>query len=586
MKKRLLTITFALFVFSIPLLSVVNGQALSDVLKDLRSELKMVFEQRTQEQKQFQENYDREHKRMVDIITASNELSLLLYTQESDMTFDLAYALNKVTSAYKDFSKDRKPYDRFVQELNTEIDRYARLIEALRRLPPVMKEIEIEIVPDSLLYHNDSLDQRISDISSSLEKEVIRIAIKDSLSSPFVLDEEGEVHRDSCIRYASELLKMYADNRDVMVADSSHYQAAYWRMKEAYDYAQSRYRELEKYHTLKQSLYWQKNRLNRLKQRKAGLEYQIREKVYDMCYGSKEMFRRQHRLMENGYKTHEKWHNDFIRSRDRNIFYLGSSDESFGNQMCRLKYNSQTGFFTLELRKEYKYCTDKKACSKYIRLGGLDFKYMKDNLAEILESYDTAGNGSYPLSYRFHRTGNRWYLQAIFEQSFTDYRTVSKYGAVGLDYNDGFIELSETDSSGNLTGLKHFTLKNHGTGKKAEAEIRDVIAEITGYAEKRCKDIVIEDLDFKRKKACGTARSGKKSRKYNRMLHLFDYHRYKQTLQNTGFNHRVNIVIVNPKNTSKIGKQKYCGSRKLNIHQAAAYVIARRGQGYNDKLTA
>ena len=247
MKKRFLTIAFALCVFSIPLLSVVNGQALSDVLKDLRSELKMVFEQRTQEQKQFQENYDREHKRMVDIITASNELSLLLYTQESDMTFDLAYALNKVTSAYKDFSKDRKPYDRFVQELNTEIDRYARLIEALRRLPPVMKEIEIEIVPDSLLYHNDSLDQRISDISSSLEKEVIRIAIKDSLSSPFVLDEEGEVHRDSCIRYASELLKMYAGNRDLMVADSSHYQAAYWRMKEAYDYAQSRYRELEKY---------------------------------------------------------------------------------------------------------------------------------------------------------------------------------------------------------------------------------------------------------------------------------------------------------------------------------------------------
>ncbi len=343
-------------------------------------------------------------------------------------------------------------------------------------------------------------------------------------------------------------------------------------------------RDLEKYRKLKQSLYWQKNRLNRLKQRKAGLEYQIREKVYDMCYGSKEMFHKQHLLVENGYRTHEKWRNDFIRSRDGNIFYLGSSDESYGNQMCRLKYDPQTRSFTLELRKEYKYCMDSKACSKYIRLGGLDFKYRKDELSEILESYDTAGNGSRPLSYRFHRTGNRWYLQAIFEQSFTDYRTVSKYGTVGLDYNDGFIELSETDSSGNLTGRKHFTLKDHGTGKRAEAEIRDVIAEITGYAEKRCKDIVIEDLDFKRKKACQTARPGKKHRKYNRMLHLFDYHRYKQTLQNAGFNHRVNIIVVDPKNTSRIGKQKYCGSRKLNIHQAAAYVIARRGQGYNDRL--
>ena len=69
-------------------------------------------------------------------------------------------------------------------------------------------------------------------------------------------------------------------------------------------------------------------------------------------------------------------------------------------------------------------------------------------------------------------------------------------------------------------------------------------------------------------------------------LHIFDYHRYKQTLQNTGFNHRVNVVMVNPKNTSKIGKQKYYNSKKLNVHQAASYVIARRGQGYIDKLAA
>ena len=247
MKKKLLTIIFAVLVFSIPLLSVVNGQALSDVLKDLRSELKMVYAQRTEEQAQFQKNYDREHKRMVDVITASNELSILLYTQEQDMTFDLAYALNKVSSAYKDFSKDRKPYDRIVKSLDVEIDRYARLIEALRRLPPVMTEIEIEIVPDSLLYHNDSLDQSFFDIATTLEKEVIRIAIKDSLSSPFVLDGEGEIYRDTCIRYASELLKMHANNRAAMVADSTHYQAAYRRMQEAYDYAQSRYRELEKY---------------------------------------------------------------------------------------------------------------------------------------------------------------------------------------------------------------------------------------------------------------------------------------------------------------------------------------------------
>jgi len=247
MKKKFLTIVFAVFVFAIPVLSIVNGQPLTDVLRDLRSELKMVLENSGEEQKLFDKDYDLQHQRMMDVITASNELSLLLYTQEQEMTFDLAYALNKVSTAYRDFSKDRRPYDRIVNKLNIEIDRYARLIEALRRLPPVMKEIEVEILPDSLMYHGDSLDQQISEMASSLEREVIRIAVKDSLSSPFVLDAEGEVHRDSCILYASELLKTLAQNRANIVADSTHYQAAYWRMKESYDYAQSRYRELEKY---------------------------------------------------------------------------------------------------------------------------------------------------------------------------------------------------------------------------------------------------------------------------------------------------------------------------------------------------
>jgi len=41
--------------------------------------------------------------------------------------------------------------------------------------------------------------------------------------------------------------------------------------------------------------------------------------------------------------------------------------------------------------------------------------------------------------------------------------------------------------------------------------------------------------------------------------------------------------MVSPSYTSKIGKQKYAGNRKLTVHNAAAYVIARRGQGLKDK---
>lgn len=247
MKKYLLTIILPLCVCSLPLMAIVSGRSLAKTLKDLCTELQTTYQQRAVAQKHFNDDFERQHQRMIDVITESNELSILLYTQEQEMTFDLAYALKKVTADYKAFNWDRRPYDHIVNSLNYEIDRYARLIEALRRLPPMMKEIEVEILPDSLLYHNDSLDVHLSDSISSLEKEVIRIAFKDSLSAPFVLDSIGEALRDSCIFYASEILKMNADNRAKVIADSTHYQEAYLRLKETNDYAEARYRALERY---------------------------------------------------------------------------------------------------------------------------------------------------------------------------------------------------------------------------------------------------------------------------------------------------------------------------------------------------
>ena len=247
MKKKLLTLILTLCVCSIPLWAVVSGRSLTNTLKDLCSELQSAYQQRTETQKLFNDDFELQHQRMIDVVTESNQLSILLYTQEQEMTFDLAYALKKVTADYKVFSMNRRPYDHIVNSLNYEIDRNARLIEALRRLPPMMKEIEMEIVPDSLRYRNDSLDIHLSDSISSLEKEIIRIAFKDSLSAPFVLDSIGETLRDSCIFFVSELLKMNANNRATVIADSMHYQEAYLRLKETYDYAERRYRELERY---------------------------------------------------------------------------------------------------------------------------------------------------------------------------------------------------------------------------------------------------------------------------------------------------------------------------------------------------
>ncbi len=247
MKKKLLALFLTLSVCAVPLWAIVSGRSLTSTLKELCTNLRTDYQQRAEAQQRFNDDYQRQHQRMIDVVTETNQLSILLYTQEEEMTFGLAYALKKVTGNYKVFSINRRPYDHIVGSLNYEIERNARLIEALRRLPPMMKEIEMEIIPDSLLYRNDSLDVHLSDSISSLEKEIIRIAFKDSLSAPFVLDSIGETLRDSCIIFASELLKMNASNRATVIADSTHYQEAFLRLKETYDYAESRYRYLERY---------------------------------------------------------------------------------------------------------------------------------------------------------------------------------------------------------------------------------------------------------------------------------------------------------------------------------------------------
>ena len=245
MTKRLIPIFVALCACCIAGYAAGNNRALNNTLRDLKNELHTSYTHLPQTQDYFDGVYERRHQEILDAITTSSEQSIMLYTQESHMTFNMTYVLKSVSREYKTFTES-KHYGQGINTVNFHIDRYARLIEALRRLPPQMKEIKETIVPDSLLYHNDSLDIHFSQSASTLEKEIIRM-VKDSASAPFVLDEKGEEYRDSCIFYASEVLKMYASNRTKIMRDSIHYQEASMRMKENYEYAEERYMELQDY---------------------------------------------------------------------------------------------------------------------------------------------------------------------------------------------------------------------------------------------------------------------------------------------------------------------------------------------------
>ena len=237
-------------------MSVFTGQDLDVTLFNLRRELYHDYKQIDKTRQQLNSKYEEQHQKMVGIVKKCNDMSLMLYSQKQDYTFDISYALERVTQEFNDFDKHRTPYERIVANLDIEIARYARLIESLRRLPPEI--VDLEVVPDSLAYRNDTLDEYLSQTESLLKQELqgqvdsfqAQNAVEDTVipesASAFVLSESGQIDRDSCLFYASELLKMYAETRELVMADSTYYREVRLRMEESYQYARDYYDILEK----------------------------------------------------------------------------------------------------------------------------------------------------------------------------------------------------------------------------------------------------------------------------------------------------------------------------------------------------
>jgi IS605 OrfB family transposase len=336
-------------------------------------------------------------------------------------------------------------------------------------------------------------------------------------------------------------------------------------------------KELVRYRKYKKKYYYLCNNINKLKQNITKLEKNISDGNVRLSFGGKKTFKAQYNLKANNYKNLTKWKNDYKKKRDKNIFYLGSKDESCGNQLVQIDDNEKKDLFSIKIRKEKDYSSN----DRYLIIDNINFKYMRNELIEIINGIKTKTN-LLPLSYRIYRIKNKWYLQVIITTIVEQYETRKEYGVIGLDFNSGFISMSETNEHGNLVGMKHYPLHHHGCGSKAETEILDVISQIVTYAKTVGKDISIEDLKFNITKSKSIKTNNKYSKKYNEMIHTLDYSRYIFRLENKCYKLKVSLNKVNPKNTSKIGYEKYSKERKLTIHQAASFVIARRYQGFID----
>ena len=317
-----------------------------------------------------------------------------------------------------------------------------------------------------------------------------------------------------------------------------------------------------KYWNLKKSRAFKKIKLNKFQMRLEQLKWEIKTGHYKLCFGTKKLL--------NSNKI------EFLLQRDSQISYIGCQEEKGRNSMFQLSYNNRNNQFEIKVRKDFGFDTE----DKYV-FGKCYFNNHKNKLIEALKN-----KNSTPLTYSIIRKNGRYYLHCTFEYRIEDkslFLTRKTYGTIGLDFNKGFIALSEIDRNSNLIGTDILKYR-FGKGNKTKSDLENCISKILKRSLETGKDVCFEDLNFKGTKSKATKGKTDKGKKYNNMLHSLAYSLYDKLITNMAFKNKIGIIKVNPAWTSWIAKNKFCERMKLNIHNGASFVIARRGLGIKDTI--
>lgn len=350
-----------------------------------------------------------------------------------------------------------------------------------------------------------------------------------------------------------------AKNQLKLLTESARYQ-----FNNLYKRRKSLYKKIQKYKSMlsmnstsfkqrkvtKLRLFWTQMKLNKVNQLIAnGLKPHL-------TFGTK------HFLKTNKQK--------FLAKRDNQVVYIGDKNETCGNQQFQVQFNSKYNRFDYKLRLDNKWVSDSE---KYI-FGSFVLKN-KEAKKDILKTLSE--KKSNPLTYRITKREGALYLQIMYRRETIDI-TRNNHGVLGVDFNKGFISVSEIDSDGDLKSLTRYNYLHKGKSTKTKTSMLKLVAKLITQAKNIGKDIIIEDLvslDSNKKQKKTT------SKDYNRMINSLKFGLFKRCLLSKAAKEGVFVHSVNPYNTSKIARKSYTNRMKLNVHDAAYYVIARRFYQYD-----
>ena len=235
-KKRIAAVLLSLLLVIGPVWAVFKEDNLNHTLSVLLMELRETYSGLIQFSGSAEKRIQEQHQRLVELIDECNELSVMLYSQASENTFDLTFALNEVTRQYESFKGNNTPYATVKENLTTEMERYNRLVITLRKMPPertaeeIVQNAQVTVALDSASNALASVDSLILFAPEFARNEY-----------DMKMDSATVAVRDSCLFVAEQIVAYYWEQLQQIDKDNEYYQQTDERLRGAYDYAQERY---------------------------------------------------------------------------------------------------------------------------------------------------------------------------------------------------------------------------------------------------------------------------------------------------------------------------------------------------------
>lgn len=309
-----------------------------------------------------------------------------------------------------------------------------------------------------------------------------------------------------------------------------------------------------------------KNKIEKLKSKKAKLKKIKKQTTYYQHHidngtvpkiidGSKQLFRN---------LTHKKITKEEWRDKRSNAIYSRGEKSKGGNENIKLTYLGENLFEIQILNPLNKKKGDR--ISFTVRFPD-KFVFTIASYLETKEAY----------SVRVLRENGKYEVHLSLEEENTCTPNFEK-GIAGLDMNPDNLSVTIVHPNGNFRDSKVFWLHDVNTvsADKRDWMIQNMVLEVLNWIKSFDVDTLsIEELKFLQQS---------KSSSFNRMASNFSFSSMTKALISACFKESIALVQVKPYYSSFIGKIKYQQTYGLSIHQSAAFVLARRGMGYEEKI--